>query len=138
MWTLEKEMATHSSVLAWRIPGSPVPGALSLQEIFLLFGCFSFLCCIFSLCHHLHGMLWTCLCLGGNHSNWDTFPVSCLYPSPTGHLPETPQFKMAPSELLISFYPLHLFLLPFLFLLSERRATDSPRARKLFLKTFHR
>ena len=26
--TLEKEMATHSSVLAWRIPGSGKPGAL--------------------------------------------------------------------------------------------------------------
>ena len=25
---LEKEMATHSSVLAWRIPGSPIPGIL--------------------------------------------------------------------------------------------------------------
>ena len=62
---------------------------------------------------------------------WDTFPVSRLYPSPTGHLLETPQFKTAPSELLISCYPLHLFLLPFLFLLSKSRATDSPRAREL-------
>ena len=26
--TLEKEMATHSSVLAWRIPGSEEPGRL--------------------------------------------------------------------------------------------------------------
>ena len=26
--TLEKEMATHSSVLAWRIPGMGVPGGL--------------------------------------------------------------------------------------------------------------
>ena len=26
--TLEKEMATHSSVLAWRIPGSGEPGGL--------------------------------------------------------------------------------------------------------------
>ena len=25
---LEKEMATHSSVLAWRIPGTGVPGGL--------------------------------------------------------------------------------------------------------------
>ena len=25
---LEKEMATHSSVLAWRIPGAPEPGGL--------------------------------------------------------------------------------------------------------------
>ena len=25
---LEKEMATHSSVLAWRIPGTAVPGGL--------------------------------------------------------------------------------------------------------------
>jgi len=25
---LEKEMATHSSVLAWRIPGTGEPGAL--------------------------------------------------------------------------------------------------------------
>ena len=27
--TLEKEMATHSSVLAWRIPGTGEPGGLS-------------------------------------------------------------------------------------------------------------
>ena len=27
---LEKEMATHSSVLAWRIPGTGEPGGLSL------------------------------------------------------------------------------------------------------------
>ena len=27
--TLEKEMATHSSVLAWRIPGAGEPGGLS-------------------------------------------------------------------------------------------------------------
>ena len=26
--TLEKEMATHSSVLAWRIPGTEEPGGL--------------------------------------------------------------------------------------------------------------
>ena len=26
--TLEKEMATHSSVLAWRIPGAREPGVL--------------------------------------------------------------------------------------------------------------
>ena len=26
--TLEKEMATHSSVLAWRIPGTGEPGGL--------------------------------------------------------------------------------------------------------------
>ena len=26
--TLEKEMATHSSVLAWRIPGTGKPGGL--------------------------------------------------------------------------------------------------------------
>ena len=26
--TLEKEMATHSSVLAWRIPGTREPGGL--------------------------------------------------------------------------------------------------------------
>ena len=33
--TLEKEMATHSSVLAWRIPGTGEPGGLlsmGLQE----------------------------------------------------------------------------------------------------------
>ena len=28
MVTLEKEMATHSSVLAWRIPGAGEPGGL--------------------------------------------------------------------------------------------------------------
>ena len=28
-YLLEKEMATHSSVLAWRIPGMGEPGALS-------------------------------------------------------------------------------------------------------------
>ena len=27
--TLEKEMAAHSSVLAWRIPGTEEPGGLS-------------------------------------------------------------------------------------------------------------
>ena len=27
---LEKEMATHSSVLAWRIPGTGEPGGLAL------------------------------------------------------------------------------------------------------------
>ena len=27
-WALEKEMATHSSVLAWRIPGTGEPGGL--------------------------------------------------------------------------------------------------------------
>ena len=29
---LEKEMATHSSVLAWRIPGSAEPGGLPSME----------------------------------------------------------------------------------------------------------
>ena len=29
--TLEKEMATHSSVLAWRIPGTGEPGGLLSQ-----------------------------------------------------------------------------------------------------------
>ena len=29
--TLEKEMATHSSVLAWRIPGTGEPGGLLLM-----------------------------------------------------------------------------------------------------------
>ena len=28
VWVLEKEMATHSSVLAWRIPGMAEPGGL--------------------------------------------------------------------------------------------------------------
>ena len=28
MYLLEKEMATHSSVLAWRIPGTGEPGGL--------------------------------------------------------------------------------------------------------------
>ena len=32
---LEKEMATHSIVLAWRIPGTGVPGAL--QSVNLIF-----------------------------------------------------------------------------------------------------
>ena len=27
-WNLEKEMATHSSILAWRIPGTEEPGGL--------------------------------------------------------------------------------------------------------------
>ena len=30
--TLEKEMATHSSVLAWRIPGMAEPGRLQSME----------------------------------------------------------------------------------------------------------
>ena len=29
---LEKEMATHSSVLAWRIPGTGEPGGLRLWD----------------------------------------------------------------------------------------------------------
>ena len=29
---LEKEMATHSSVLAWRIPGTEEPGGLPFME----------------------------------------------------------------------------------------------------------
>ena len=31
--TLEKEMATHSSVLAWRIPGTAEPGGLLSQGL---------------------------------------------------------------------------------------------------------
>ena len=34
---LEKEMATHSSVLSWRIPGMGEPGGLSWAES--LWGC---------------------------------------------------------------------------------------------------
>jgi len=30
---LEKEMATHSSVLAWRIPGTGEPGRLPSMEL---------------------------------------------------------------------------------------------------------
>ena len=30
---LEKEMATHSSVLAWRIPGCPLPGILQARTL---------------------------------------------------------------------------------------------------------
>ena len=30
---LEKEMATHSSVLAWRIPGTEEPGGLQSTEL---------------------------------------------------------------------------------------------------------
>jgi len=30
---LEKEMATHSSVLAWRIPGTGEPGGLSSMRL---------------------------------------------------------------------------------------------------------
>ena len=29
---LEKEMATHSSILAWRIPGTEKPGELQSKE----------------------------------------------------------------------------------------------------------
>jgi len=29
---LEKEMATHSSVLAWRIPGTGEPGGLEIEH----------------------------------------------------------------------------------------------------------
>ena len=32
MHALEKEMATHSSVLAWRIPGTEEPGGLQSME----------------------------------------------------------------------------------------------------------
>ena len=31
-WILEKEMATHSSVFAWRIPGTGEPGGLLSME----------------------------------------------------------------------------------------------------------
>ena len=31
-WALEKEMATHSSVLAWRIPGTEEPSGLPSME----------------------------------------------------------------------------------------------------------
>ena len=31
-WALEREMATHSSVLAWRIPGTGEPGGLPSVE----------------------------------------------------------------------------------------------------------
>ena len=31
---LEKEMATHSSVLAWRIPGTGEPGGLQSTELY--------------------------------------------------------------------------------------------------------
>ena len=31
--TLEKEMATHSSVLAWRIPGTGEPGGLPVSGV---------------------------------------------------------------------------------------------------------
>ena len=36
---LEKEMATHSSVLAWRIPGTGEPGGLSSMGQGSLVGC---------------------------------------------------------------------------------------------------
>ena len=32
LYALEKEMATHSSVLAWRIPGMGEPGGLPSME----------------------------------------------------------------------------------------------------------
>ena len=32
LYVLEKEMATHSSVLAWRIPGTGEPGGLQSME----------------------------------------------------------------------------------------------------------
>ena len=31
---LEKEMATHSSVLAWRIPGTAEPGGMPPMELY--------------------------------------------------------------------------------------------------------
>ena len=31
--TLEKEMATHSTILAWKIPWSVKPGSYSLQDL---------------------------------------------------------------------------------------------------------
>ena len=33
MFTLEKEMATHSSILAWRIPWMEDPGGLQSMEL---------------------------------------------------------------------------------------------------------
>ena len=35
---LEKEMATHSSLLAWRIPGTGEPGGLELMKYGLIVG----------------------------------------------------------------------------------------------------
>ena len=32
MYALEKEMATHSNILAWRIPGTEEPGGLMSME----------------------------------------------------------------------------------------------------------
>ena len=65
---LEKEMATHSSVLAWRIPGTAEPGGLpsmrshrvghdwgDLAAAALLFSSvyFYFIFCLLSICHSL-------------------------------------------------------------------------------------
>ena len=33
MWFLEKEMASHSSILAWRIPWTEEPGGLQSTEL---------------------------------------------------------------------------------------------------------
>ena len=53
---LEKEMATHSSVLAWRIPGTGEPGGLP------------------SMGSHRVGHDWSYLAAAA----WPLFPVSCL------------------------------------------------------------
>jgi len=42
---LEKEMATHSSVLAWRIPGMGEPGGLpSMGSLSFLYGPYFTIC----------------------------------------------------------------------------------------------
>ena len=48
---LEKVMATHSSVLAWRIPGMEEPGGLPLEfEFFQSFICIVTLCVCVCVC----------------------------------------------------------------------------------------
>ena len=56
---LEKEMATHSSVLAWRIPGTAEPGGL------------------LSMGSHRVGHDWSDLA-AAEHKNKNTVPLSCL------------------------------------------------------------
>ena len=57
---LEKEMATHSSVLAWRIPGTAGPGGLPSMELHRVRHDWSDLACKF---HYIFSVFKTSTCV---------------------------------------------------------------------------
>ena len=68
---LEKEMATHSSVLAWRIPGTGEPGELPSMGL------------------HRVGHDWSDLAAAANHTNWQHLLHLCRW----GQFPELLQIQ---------------------------------------------